>query len=170
MIEELVCFKNYGFIFGLFFFFRNCKCHLGAGIVIFDFFFFWPIQEAVYINLLAIIKIIITKLLRIIFQTFESDFDMMSSCVLNSYHVNKPLILFLFAMNNFLDKLFFGLIKNFALSIIAWIWQITVRWFVNKDLAKFISYKTLLRLEKSYYSTHLESFTLYELMKIKLSL
>ena len=45
-----------------------------------------------------------------------------------------------------------------------------MRRFVNKYLAKFISKKTLLRLEKPNYSTHLQSLTLNKLVKIKLSL
>ena len=45
-----------------------------------------------------------------------------------------------------------------------------MRRLVNKNLAKLISNKTLLRLKKPNNSTHLESFTLYKLVQVKFSL
>ena len=95
---------------------------------------------------------------------------MMPSSILNSDHVNKPLILLILAINQFLQAFLFCFVQYFALTIITLICYITMRRLINEYLAEFINKEALLRLEKPNDSTHLESFTLNKLMQVKLSL
>ena len=64
-------------------------------------FFSFQNDSVCILNLRGIIVSDITYLNRLILKTFKSNFDMMPFSILNSNHVNKALILFIFAMDYF---------------------------------------------------------------------
>ena len=145
MIKVPVCFNNYCFV------------------VRFLFFKKWKLRRW------AAIKFIITDLISLVSPTLKLNFYLMPSCLLNSDHVNKSLILLLLATYDFLDAFFLGLVKYFALTIITWACQINIGRFINENLTKLICKKTLFRLKKPHNSTHLEPFAFNKFVKIKLS-
>ena len=112
----------------------------------------------------------ITQFKSCISKAFESYFDMVSPSILNSDHVNKALVLFILAIYNFGKALFFCFIQYFALTVITWAWQITVRRLINENLTKLISKETLLRLKEPHNSAHWKSLAFDELVKVKLFL
>ena len=105
----------------------------------------------------------------LIFETFESNFYLMSLSVLDSDHVNEPFVLSLLAANHLLNTFFLCVIKHFALSIFAWAFHFTIWRLINENLTLLVCKESLFRLEKPHNSTHLEPPTSNKLNKIKLS-